>query len=308
MKQKHGLRKGFWKNVKRDRVLIIMVLPVVLHFLIFSYYPMYGNIIAFKNYNPLDGINGSPWAGLEHFKTLFASPYFGRIVRNTLLISLYSLLWGFPIPVLFALMVNDLRQGKYKKLVQAATYVPYFISTVILVGILFNMLSPRYGVINQLIQFFGGQPIHFMMEPGWFRTVFIASGIWQGFGWSSIVYLAALSGVNPETYEAARIDGASKFKQAIHISIPYILPTIIITLILQIGSTMSVGHEKVILMYNPVTMEVADVISSYVYRTGLVEQNTSFASAVGLFNSVVNFILVVTANKISKKFSEVSLW
>lgn len=300
--------RQLWKNIRRDKALLLIVLPVVIHYLIFVYYPMYGNIIAFKDYSPVLGINGSEWVGFKYFLQFFRSPYFWRVLRNTLLISCYSILWGFPIPIIFALMTNDLRNGIFKRVVQAVSYIPYFISTVIICGMLVNFLSPSNGIVNTIIEQFGGKPINFLMEPGWFRTVFIASGIWQGFGWSSIIYLAALTGINPELYEAATMDGASKLQQVIHVSVPCILPTIIVTFIMQIGTLMSVGYEKLILLYNPVTLDVADVISSYVYRTGLVEGNYSFGSAVGLFNSVINLLLVFLANRISKKASEVSLW
>lgn len=300
--------RQLWKNIRRDKALLLIVLPVVIQYLIFVYYPMYGNIIAFKDYSPVLGINGSEWVGFEYFLQFFRSPYFWRVLRNTLLISCYSILWGFPIPIIFALMTNDLRNGIFKRVVQAVSYIPYFISTVIICGMLVNFLSPSNGIVNTIIELFGGKPINFLMEPGWFRTVFIASGIWQGFGWSSIIYLAALTGINPELYEAATMDGASKLQQVIHVSVPCILPTIIVTFIMQIGTLMSVGYEKLILLYNPVTLDVADVISSYVYRTGLVEGNYSFGSAVGLFNSVINLLLVFLANRISKKASEVSLW
>lgn len=296
------------KNVKRDKALLIIVLPVVLHYLIFFYYPMYGNIIAFKDFNYVDGIWGSEWIGFDHFLRLFRSPYFTRILRNTILISVYSILWGFPIPIIFALMTNDLKQGVYKRVVQAVSYIPYFISTVVICGMLVNFLSPSTGIINTVIKAFGGKAINFLMEPKWFRTIFIASGIWQGFGWSAIIYLAALTGVSQDLYEAAKIDGASRLQRVIHISIPSIMPTIVVTFILQLGSLMSIGYEKLILLYNPVTLEVADVISSYTYRTGLVEGNYSFASAVGLFNSLINLVLVFIANTISKRVSDNSLW
>ncbi len=296
------------KNIKRDKALLLIILPVVVHYLVFFYYPMYGNIIAFKDYSPTKGIWGSDWVGFQYFVQFFRSPYFVRVLRNTALISVYSILWGFPIPILFALLTNDLKAGVYKRVVQAVSYIPYFISTVIICGMLVNFLSPSTGIVNMVIEALGGEPINFLMEPKWFRTVFIASGVWQGFGWSAIIYLAALTGVSPELYEAAKMDGASKIQRVIHISIPSILPTIVVTLILQIGTLMSIGYEKIILLYNPVTLEVADVISSYTYRTGLVEGNYSFASAVGLFNSVINLILVAFANKVSRKVSEVSLW
>ena len=296
------------KNIKRDKALLLIILPVVVHYLVFFYYPMYGNIIAFKDYSPTKGIWGSDWVGFQYFVQFFRSPYFVRVLRNTALISVYSILWGFPIPILFALLTNDLKAGVYKRVVQAVSYIPYFISTVIICGMLVNFLAPSTGIVNMVIEALGGEPINFLMEPKWFRTVFIASGVWQGFGWSAIIYLAALTGVSPELYEAAKMDGASKIQRVIHISIPSILPTIVVTLILQIGTLMSIGYEKIILLYNPVTLEVADVISSYTYRTGLVEGNYSFASAVGLFNSVINLILVAFANKVSRKVSEVSLW
>ena len=308
MKDKKIKKKSFWAQLKRDKALILIVLPVVIHYLVFIYYPMYGYIIAFKDYSPVLGITKSPWVGFRYFIQFFESPYFFRVLRNTLLISVYSILWGFPIPIIFALMTNDLKAGAYKKLVQAVSYIPYFISTVVVCGMLVNFLSPSSGIINSIIKALGGEAINFLMEPSWFRTVFIASGIWQGFGWSAIVYLSALTGVNPELYEAARVDGAGKLRQVWHVSIPCIMPTIIVTFIMNLGTLMSVGYEKIILLYNPVNLETADVISSYVYRTGLVEGNYSFGSAVGLFNSVINLILVFAANKISRRVSETSLW
>lgn len=300
--------RRLWKNIKRDKALLLIVLPVVIHYLIFVYYPMYGNVIAFKDYSPVLGIAGSEWAGLKYFKRFFESPYFGRVIRNTLQISIYSLLWSFPVPIVFALMVNELKQGIFKRMVQAVSYIPYFISTVIVCGMVISFLSPTDGIVNNVIKLFGGEPINFMMEPDWFRTVFIASGIWQGFGWQSIIYLAALVGINPELYEAATVDGASRLQKMIHVSIPCIMPTIIITFILQLGQLMSIGHEKLILLYNPITLDVADVVSTYVYRTGLVDGNYSLGSAVGLFNAVINLILVILANRLSRKLSSVSLW
>lgn len=296
------------KNIRRDKALLLIVLPVVLHYLVFVYYPMYGNIIAFKNYSPVRGISGSEWVGLQYFKQFFTSPYFTRLLRNTLLISIYSLLWAFPVPIIFALALNDLRNGPFRRIVQTFSCIPYFISTVIICGLLVNFLSPSSGIVNTVIKMFGGQSINFLMEPGWFRTIFIASGIWQGFGWSSIIYLAALTGINPELYEAATVDGAGKLHQILHISLPCIRPTIVVIFVMNVGTLMSVGYEKLILLYNPITLEVADVISSYVYRTGLVEGGYSFGSAVGLFNSVVNLIMVAAANRVSKKLTGISLW
>lgn len=296
------------KALKRDKYLWLLVLPGVIWYIIFAYAPMYGLVIAFKNFSPFKGIWASPWVGMKWFKDFFGSHYFWRLMRNTLLINLYGILWGFPAPIIFALLLNELRHEGYKRFSQTVSYLPHFISTVVIVGIVMDFLSPSTGVINRIIRALGGETIHFMTSPEWFRTVYIGSGIWQGIGWNSIIYLAAISGIDTELYEAATIDGASKLKQMWHVTIPGILPTVIILLIMNLGSLLSIGYEKIILMYNPRTYETADVISSYVYRRGIEGAEFSFATAVGLFQNIINFIMIATFNRISKKVSEISLW
>jgi len=304
--------KGFWGRLKanlvRDKVLLIMMVPVVAYFLVFAYTPMVGVVIAFQRFKPGGGFFSGEWVGFRYFTEFFESMYFTRLIRNTLLISLYSLIWGFPLPIIFALMLNDIRQAKFKRFVQTVSYLPHFISVVIVVGMMFNLFSTQGGVINMLLSRFGVSPIRFMTSSRYFRTMYIGSGIWQSFGWSSIIYLAALSGIDMEQYEAARIDGANKFKQMIHVTLPGIRPTVILLLILNLGSIMGVGYEKIILMYSPATYEVADVISTYVFRRGLQDAQYSFGAAVGLFNSVINFMFLIIVNKISKKLSSISLW
>ena len=255
----------------------------------------------------MKGILGSSWAGLKYFQEFFSSIYAGRTIRNTLLISLYSLLWGFPAPIILALLLNEIRNVHFKKIVQTVTYLPHFISLIVVCGLIVNFCQQQ-GLFNNIITFFGGQRILFLQQPEWFRTIYISSGIWQGIGWGSIIYLAALSGIDQELYEAAAIDGANRWKQTIHVTLPGIAPTIIILLIMNIGHLMSVGYEKVILLYNPLTYTTADVISSFVYRVGLQQFNYSYATAVGLFNSLVNLALLVGANAVSRKVNEVSLW
>lgn len=300
--------RSFIKYVKRDKYLLLLILPVVIYYVVFSYIPMYGVIIAFKDFSPGKGILGSPWAGLKWFEEYFKSIYFTRTLRNTILISVYNLIWGFPVPIIFALLLNELKDGVFKRTVQTISYLPHFISVVVVVGMMVNFLSPTDGLINLLIKRLGGQPIAFMSDPKWFRTLYVGSGIWQEFGWNSIIYLAALSSLDPQLYEAARIDGANRWQQVWHITIPGIMPTAIILLILSIGGLLSVGFEKIILMYSPATYETADVISTYVYRRGILNSQYSFGAAVGLFNSVISFILLYFANGISKRVTEVALW
>lgn len=300
--------KTVWSLIKRDRALIIMALPAIIYYILFHYKPMYGVLIAFKDFSISKGIMGSDWAGLKYFRQFFETPFFPRLLRNTLLISVYGLLWGFPVPIIFALVLNELNDGFYKRFVQTASYLPYFISTVVVVGMVVNILSPQTGIVGKIVKHFGGIPVNYMISAKHFRTIYIASGIWQGFGINSIIYLAALAGIEQEQYEAALVDGATRFQQTIHITIPGIMPTIIILLILDLGKLMNVGFEKIILMYSPSIYEVADVISTYTYRKGILETQHSFGAAVGLFNSVINFILLITFNRLSRKVSEVSLW
>lgn len=295
------------KLIKKNWDLYLLFIPVVLYFAIFEYGPMYGVLIAFKDYMARFGIMGSPWVGFKHFERFFDSYYFERLILNTLGIGLYDLVVGFPIPILLALMINEVRSSMYKRLVQTVTYAPHFLSTVVVVGMLFLFLSPA-GIMNKMIGLFGFGPVHFMTEPAWFKTVYVLSGVWQHMGWSSIVYLAALASVDPQLHEAAKVDGASRLQRIWHINIPGIMPTIVILLILDVGRILSVGFEKVFLMQNELNMQASDVISTYVYRTGIMGAQYSYSAAIGLFNSVVVFVMLVIVNWIARKVNETSLW
>lgn len=293
---------------KNNWDLYLLVLPVIIYFLVFKYYPMYGVQIAFKDFISVDGIMGSPWVGFEHFNRFFDSFYFERILKNTIFIGLYELAIGFPIPIILALMINELRVGRFKRFVQTITYAPHFLSVIVVVGMLYLFLSPEAGIINQFIVFFGGEPISFMTEPGWFKTIFVFSGVWQNMGWSAIIYLAALSSIDPELHEAARIDGASRVRQIWHINLPGIKPTIIILLILNSGSILGVGFEKVFLMMNSLNVASADVIATHVYTTGILGAQYSYSAAVGLFESVINFIILLLVNFTANKINNSGLW
>ena len=300
-----------WKRIRKDfkinKYVYIMAVPMIIYFILFSYIPMYGITIAFKDFNPRLGILGSEWVGLKHFKAFFESIYFARTFKNTVLISMYSLLWGFPAAIGLALLLNEMRRKKFKSIVQTVTYLPHFISLVVICGMIIDFTSTD-GLINSILSNFGVEPVNWLTKPEWFRTIYIGSGVWQSIGWDSIIYLAALSGIDPSLYEAATVDGAGRWKQLLHITLPSLAPTIVIMLILNIGGLMSVGYEKIILLYNPMTWETSDVISSYVYRKGLVGAQYDFSTAVGLLESAVGFVLLVLANKFSKKISETSLW
>lgn len=305
------VKSSYWKRVKKDviqnKYVYLMVLPVVLYFALFHYAPMYGAQIAFKNYVPAKGIFGSEWAGLDNFQQFFNSIYFWRVLKNTVLISLYELVLGFPAPIVLALMLNEVRLAFFKRAVQTVVYIPHFISVVIVAGMAIDFFSLD-GLVNQLLQPLGIGPLKFFMGPDWFRTIFVGSGIWQGVGWGSIIYLATITSIDPTLYEAAKVDGAGRIKQIFHITIPGIAPTIIILFILNLGHFMSVGADKIILLYNPMMYDTADTISTFVYRKGLLEANYSFSAAVGLFNSVINFMLLLFANKLSRSLTETKLW
>lgn len=297
-----------WAKIKKNKLLYLMFLPVVVYYLIFHYAPMFGIVIAFKDYNAFTGFIRSPWVGLKHFKDFFSSPYCWRLIRNTFLISFYGLIFGFPAPILLTLLLNELKDGWFKKTTQTISYLPHFVSTVIIVGMYVNFLSPSTGLINNIIEKLGGERIYFLNDPKYFRSLYTIMNIWKGVGWGSIIYLAALTGIDPELYEACIIDGGGRLRQTWHITLPGIANTVIIMLIMRIGRLLSVGYESIILMYTPATYETADVISTYVYRRGLVDADYSFSTAVGLFNSVVGFIFIFTANALAKRFSETSLW
>ncbi len=302
-------RKGRWRTISRDlrrnRQVYLMLLPVLLYYLIFHYGPMYGAVIAFEDFNPVKGIFGSRWVGLQNLQDFFSSVYFTRLIFNTLAINVIDLIVGFPAPIILALLITELRWNPFKRLVQTVTYLPHFISVVVVVGMLFDFFA-RDGLVNEMLA--STPPTAFMQSPEWFRQLFVGSGIWQHVGWGSIVYLAAIATVDPTLYEAAKVDGANRFQQIRHITIPGIMPTIIILLILRMGTMMTVGYEKIILMYNPLTYETADVISTYVFRRGILQADFGFSAAVGLFNSVINFALLIAANKISRRVTETGLW
>lgn len=296
------------KLVKKHWQLYLLVLLPLSFLITFKYVPMLGSMIAFKDYNVLKGIWGSDWVGFKHFTSFFNLPIFWTIIKNTLGLSLYGLLIGFPAPIILALALNEVRQGMFKRTVQMVTYAPYFISTVIMVSIIIVALSPNTGIVNSILGIFGMEPRNFMGEIGLFKSIYVYSDVWQNTGYGAIIYLAALAGVNPELYEAAKIDGASRFQKILNIDLPSILPVTIILLILNIGNMMAIGFEKVYLMQNPLNVPTSEVISTYVYKVGLIESNFSFSSAVGLFNSVINLILLVIVNYLAKRISKNSLW
>ncbi|WJH35243.1 ABC transporter permease subunit [Paenibacillus sp. CC-CFT747] len=298
----------FIKSLKRHWELYLLVLPPVLYLFIFKYIPMAGVQIAFKNYSVVKGIWGSPWVGFDHFLTFFHSPNFWRLIQNTIGISFYSLIAGFPIPILLALALNEIRTGFFKKTVQMVTYAPHFISTVVMVSIIILMLSPHVGVVDRLFGLLGLPQTNFLGIPEYFKSIYVWSGVWQTMGYSSIIYMAALAGVDPSLYEAAKMDGASRFKKMLHIDIPSLIPITVIMLILSLGSVMGVGFEKIFLMQNPLNTSASEVIATYVYKVGLVGANFSFSAAVGLFNSIINLILLIIVNTVSRRVSENSLW
>lgn len=305
MNQSYGQR--LIRDFRKNKSIYFLAIPIVLFYLIFHYKTMYGAVIAFYNYRPAKGISGSAFVGLDHFVSYFTGPFFWRTLKNTLAISLLSLLFGFPAPILLALLLNEVGSRHFKKMVQTITYLPHFVSSVVICGMLTSFCLST-GLFNDIIALFGGQRVSLLQGTRYYRAIYIASDIWQTVGWSSILYLAALSGVDRNLYEAAQLDGANKWQQVWSITVPGITPTIMIQLILQIGSLMSVGYEKTLLIYNPTNYEVSDIISTYNYRMGLELGDWSYATAIGLFNSVVNCILLVISNKLSKKYTESSLW
>ncbi|WP_397376185.1 ABC transporter permease [Paenibacillus sp. sptzw28] len=301
-------RKSVWKKMLLNWELYLFIAPAFFYFLIFCYGPMYGIQIAFKNFVPTKGIIGSSWTGIDHFIRFFNSYYFWDLLWNTLSISLYELAVGFPIPIIMALAFNEVKGGFFKKTVQTVTYAPHFISVVVMAGMIITFLSPSTGIIIHMIEWLGFNAPDLLSDPRWFKTMYVLSGVWQSAGWGTIIYLAALSGVDPQLHEAAIIDGASRFQRLRHINIPAIVPTMTILMILNMGGMLSVGFEKILLLQNPLNMNSSDVISTFVYRSGLLDAQYSFSTAVGLFNSVVNAILLVAVNQIVRRTSENSLW
>jgi putative aldouronate transport system permease protein len=306
--KKTGKGKGFLMNLKKSWQLWLLLLPALLYIVVFCYQPMYGALIAFKDFNPRLGIMGSPWAGLKYFKQFFQTSIFSKTLFNTILLSTYNLLWSFPIPIIFALLLNQVRSRKLKGFIQTVTYAPNFISVVVLVGMVTLFLAPGSGFLTGILGKLGAKDSLYLVRPEYFRTLYIASGIWQSMGFSSIIFLAALTGVSPELHESAMMDGAGIVKRIWHIDLPAILPTIVIMLIMAIGNILSIGYEKVYLLQNGMNLEVSEIISTYVFKTGIRSAQYSFATAVGLFNSVINLILLLAANIIAKKTTETSLF
>lgn len=296
------------RRIAKDKALYIMLVPFIAYYLIFFYKPMAGLVVAFQDYSVFKGVAGSPWVGLDNFIAFFQDPYFYRILRNTLLISLFSLFFGFPVPIILALLLNEVRKAWFKKTIQTMTYMPHFISIVVVVGIVTHFLAPTNGLINQVISMLGGEKIYFLTKAEYFRTIYITMNVWKEAGFSAIIYFAALSGINSELYEASYIDGANRWKQTLHVTIPGLLPTVMIMLLLRIGDLLEVGHETILLLYQPATFETADIISTYVYRMGVLETKYGFSTAVGMFNSLVGLILIIFANRLSKRLTDSSLW
>lgn len=304
---RQSVSAGLKREWRQYKFVYLMAIPMLVYYVLFCYMPMYGASIAFKNFVPKLGITGSPWVGFKHFESFFNNVYFERLLTNTVLLSVYNLIFGFPAPIVLAIMLNEVRQSWFKRTVQTVSYLPHFISVMVICGMIVDFTASG-GVINDLLSLFGVKRQTMLLNPALFRPVYVISEIWQGVGWGSIVYLAALTAIDPSLYEAARIDGAGKLQQIWHVTLPGIAPTIVVMLILKLGSMMSVGSDKILLLYNSNIYATADVISTYVYRKGLLENNFSFSTAVGLFNSVINFALVVGANFISRKINDTSLW
>ena len=302
--------RRFWMSIFKNWQLYLLLIPPIVYVLLFKYQPMYGAQIAFRRFSPIKGIAGSKWVGLDNFTKFFSSPMFSRLIENTVLLSVFSLIASFPFSIVLAIGLNYIRNVKYKKTVQMITYIPYFISVVVMVGIMQQAFSMRFGVVNSVIKFFGGTPINFFAKPEYFRPLYVFSGIWQSAGWNSIIYISALAGVDPQLHEAAIVDGASIFKRVVHIDIPCILPTVIIMLILNMGSFLSIGFEKVYLMQNDLNVVKSEIIDTYVYKMGLASasSNFSYSTAIGLFQSVIGFFLTVTVNGVSRRLTQTSLW
>lgn len=304
-----GSARRTLQQMKKSYMLYIFLLPAVIMVAIFCYAPMYGVLMAFQNYSPSKGILGSPWVGFEWFERFFNMPRFWQILGNTLTLSVYSLIVGFPIPIVLAVLINSVESNRFRRVTQTVTYMPHFISTVVLVGMITVFLSPRSGFLNHMLEMFGAaEDTYYMGVAEYFPHIYVWSGVWQDMGWNSIIYLAALTGVDQALHEAAQVDGATKLQRIWHIDLPAIIPTMVILLILNVGSIMSVGYEKVFLMQNDLNIMSSEVISTYVYKIGLTQQQFSYSAAIGLFNNVINFILLITVNKISAKLSGSSLW
>jgi putative aldouronate transport system permease protein len=306
------MKRSLWRTVKKSFnkhwQFYLLIIPPVLYFVIFKYIPMFGAVIAFKDYSVVQGVWGSPWAGMKHFELFFNNPVAWNLIKNTMLLSLYQLAVGFPLPIMLALALNEIRNGFFKRTVQMVTYAPYFISTVVIVSMIILLLSPRLGIFNNILVALGFEAINFMGNPDMFRSIYVWSDAWQNTGYAAVIYLAALAGVDPSLYEAARVDGASRLQKIINVDIPGVMPAAIIILILSVGNLMAIGFEKIYLMQNPLNLSTSEVLPTYVYKIGLLNANFSFATAVGLFNSVINLVLLVLVNALARRVSGSGLW
>ncbi|MGF9696851.1 ABC transporter permease subunit [Paenibacillus sp. MABNR03] len=306
--RRSAVKRVLSRSWRRHWQLYLLMIPPVAYFLIFKYVPMVNAVLAFKDYNVIKGIWGSPWVGTKYFELLFQNPAFATLIKNTLYISFYSLVVGFPVPILLALALNEVKNARFKKTVQMVTYAPYFISTVVMVSIIMLFLSPRLGIVNTIAGALGFEAVNFLGEPGLFRSIYVFSDVWQSMGYSAVIYLAALAGIDPSLYEAAKVDGANRFQKMLNIDLPGLLPAAVIILILSVGNIMAVGFEKIYLLQNPLNLSASEIISTYVYKMGLLNANYSFATAVGLFNSLINLILLLIVNAAAKRLSNTSLW
>ncbi|NOU90770.1 ABC transporter permease subunit [Paenibacillus sp. LMG 31460] len=303
-------RNVMWYMLKKHKALYLLMLPGILYYIIFKYVPMYGVIIAFQDYSIGKGILGSKFVGLKHFIEFFyVNPDSWKLIRNTVMLNVYDLLFHFPAPIILAILFHELKNKTFKRIVQSISYMPHFLSTVVIAGILVTFLSPQTGIINFiLVKMFGMEPILFLGLPNWFRTIYVSSEVWQKIGWGTILYLAAIAGIDPTLYEAAKMDGANRFHQMRHITFVGMVPVMIILFVLTLGHFMETGFQKILLLYNSMNYETSDVINTFVYRRGILDADFSFATAVGLFQSVIGLILVIAANRIARKYSETSLW
>jgi len=302
------LKPSIIRQLRRDHIFLLLLAPVLVYYVMFRYVPMFGIVISFMDYNLFKGLAGSEWVGLKYYKFFFQNPDAFVIIKNTLLLSAYKLLFGFPAPILLALMLNEVRNVIFKRFVQSVSYLPHFISTVVVSSMVVMLLSPSTGWISATLQRMGFPAISFLQESEWFRTVYVTSEVWQYAGWDSILFLAALSTIDPQLYEAAKMDGAGRFKQIWHVTLPGIATTIVIVFLLKIGNILEIGFEKVFLLANAATYDVSDVLSTYVYRVGLVQGGFSYGTAIDLSMGIIGFILVYVSNKVSRKYSETSLW
>ncbi|MBW7458533.1 ABC transporter permease [Paenibacillus sepulcri] len=303
-----GGRSLFFKRLNQSKYLLLLFLPCLVYYILFKYLPMFGLVISFKDYNLFKGVWASDWVGLKYYHMFFESPEFFQLFRNTFLLGVFNVVFGFPMPIILALCLNEVKQVLFKRFVQTVSYVPHFISNVVVVGMVVMFLSPTTGIVAHFVKMFGLQPVNLLVQPEWFRPIYVLADIWQHAGWGSIIFLAALTAIDPQLYEAAEIDGASRWKQLWNVTIPGITPAIVIMLILNVGHIIDIGFEKVFLLMNPATYETADIFSTFVYRTGLTLGNYSYGTTVDLFTGIISLFFIYTVNYISRKISETSLW